>query len=273
MEEREPLRLTFELPAQALDQAARLLEAVRLLLEAGQARGIPARQPLEQGESAGFDEDRFRALSGERGEDVSSAPLSPAAETSAAAAAAAPSPIEPPGETAPAASAPSDRMAEVPAVPTAGEVVSMEPGEAESVRYDLESLEDPEVVQTPEREQAEPPGPLPGDQSSPPEPPGVQTGDMVPIPDAPTARPEAGQSLEDLPAAEVTVQYEAAPPPGAVQTSVTPVAEQVPDSFRRTGRDEAYSALAPRPAPLTAEAVNLAFRRDDRRYDNGFPFY
>ena len=39
MEEREPLRLTFELPAQALDQAARLLEAVRLLLEAGQTRG------------------------------------------------------------------------------------------------------------------------------------------------------------------------------------------------------------------------------------------
>ena len=272
MEEREPLRLTFELPAQALDQAARLLEAVRLLLEAGQARDIPARQSLERGESAGFDEDRFRALAGERGEDVSSAPRSPAAETSAAAAAAAPSPIEPPGETAPAASAPSDRMAEVPAAPTAGEVVSMEPGEAESVRYDLESLEGPEVVRTPEREQAEAHGPLPEDQSSPPEPPGVQVGDMVPIPDAPTARPEAEQSLEDLPAAEVTVRYEAAPP-GAVQASVTPVAEQVPDSFRRTGRDEAYSALAPRPAPLTAEAVNLAFRRDDRRYDNGFPLY
>ena len=120
MEEREPLRLTFELPAQALDQAARLLEAVRLLLEAGQTRDLPARQPLERGESAGFDEDRFRALAGERGEDVSSAPRSPAAETSAAAAAAAPSPIEPSGETAPAASAPSDRMAEVPAVPPPG---------------------------------------------------------------------------------------------------------------------------------------------------------
>ena len=149
----------------------------------------------------------------------------------------------------------------------------MEPGEAESVRYDLESLEDPEAVRAPEREQAEAPGPLPEDQSSPPEPPGVQAGDMDPIPDAPTARPEAEQSLEDLPSAEVTVRYEAAPPPGAVQASVTPVAEQVPDSFRRTGRDEAYSALAPRPAPLTAEAVNLAFRRDDRRYDNGFPLY
>ena len=27
------------------------------------------------------------------------------------------------------------------------------------------------------------------------------------------------------------------------------------------------------PAPITAEAVSLAFRRDDRRYDNGFPLY
>lgn len=29
----------------------------------------------------------------------------------------------------------------------------------------------------------------------------------------------------------------------------------------------------PGPAPLTAEAVSLAFQRDDRRYDNGFPLY
>ena len=27
------------------------------------------------------------------------------------------------------------------------------------------------------------------------------------------------------------------------------------------------------PAPLTAEAVSLAFQRDGRRYDNGFPLY
>ena len=27
------------------------------------------------------------------------------------------------------------------------------------------------------------------------------------------------------------------------------------------------------PAPLTAESVALAFQRDDRRYDNGFPLY
>lgn len=42
--------------------------------------------------------------------------------------------------------------------------------------------------------------------------------------------------------------------------------------------DEGRAALRERlvtqgPAPLTAEAVSLAFRRDDRRYDNGFPLY
>lgn len=31
--------------------------------------------------------------------------------------------------------------------------------------------------------------------------------------------------------------------------------------------------VSPGPAPLTAEAVALAFQRDDRRYDNGFPLY
>ena len=31
--------------------------------------------------------------------------------------------------------------------------------------------------------------------------------------------------------------------------------------------------VIPGPAPLTAEAVSLAFERDGRRYDNGFPLY
>ena len=31
--------------------------------------------------------------------------------------------------------------------------------------------------------------------------------------------------------------------------------------------------VAAGPAPLTAQAVSLAFQRDDRRYDNGFPLY
>lgn len=36
---------------------------------------------------------------------------------------------------------------------------------------------------------------------------------------------------------------------------------------------DAEQLLSAGPAPLTAEAVSLAFRRDDRRYDNGFPLY
>ena len=35
----------------------------------------------------------------------------------------------------------------------------------------------------------------------------------------------------------------------------------------------AEELVVPGAAPLTAEAVSLAFRRDGRRYDNGFPLY
>lgn len=277
MEERETLRLTFELPAQALDQATRLVEAVRLLLEAGQARDLPPQRQMERGESAGFDEERFRALAAEDGETFSSAPLPPAAEAAPPAEiAAASGPAETPGEAVPAEPVPpelSGRMAEVLAAPTAGEAVSPGPAEAEAAGYDAEAQGDPEAVRPPEMERAEVPGALSEDLNPPPEPPSVQAGDMVPIPDAPTAQPEAEQNLEDLPTAEVTVRYEASPPPGTVQAGVTPVAEQIPGSLRRGGQGEISSSISPRPAPLTAEAVNLAFRRDDRRYDNGFPLY
>ena len=35
----------------------------------------------------------------------------------------------------------------------------------------------------------------------------------------------------------------------------------------------AEELVAAGPAPLTAESVSLAFRRDGRRYDCGFPLY
>ena len=40
---------------------------------------------------------------------------------------------------------------------------------------------------------------------------------------------------------------------------------------RWSGVTEELAAAGP--APLTAEAVSQAFRRDGRRYDNGFPLY
>lgn len=44
-----------------------------------------------------------------------------------------------------------------------------------------------------------------------------------------------------------------------------------PPASRWTGVTE--ELVTPGPAPLTAEAVSLAFQRDGRRYDNGFPLY
>lgn len=45
----------------------------------------------------------------------------------------------------------------------------------------------------------------------------------------------------------------------------------VPSAGRWDGLREELVAAGP--APLTAEAVSQAFRRDDRRYDRGFPLY
>ena len=50
-----------------------------------------------------------------------------------------------------------------------------------------------------------------------------------------------------------------------------------PETTPAEARGGAFAAVeelvSPGPAPLTAEGVALAFQRDDRRYDNGFPLY
>ena len=43
--------------------------------------------------------------------------------------------------------------------------------------------------------------------------------------------------------------------------------------YTQHGNSSVERLITVTPAPLTAEAVSLAFRRDDRRYDNGFPLY
>lgn len=61
---------------------------------------------------------------------------------------------------------------------------------------------------------------------------------------------------------------------------VEPLTAGVPD-FSALASPGASGAAAPSPAPqypesqpvVTAEALSLAFRRDDRRYDSGFPLY
>ena len=63
---------------------------------------------------------------------------------------------------------------------------------------------------------------------------------------------------------------EALPTPssaGGVISDVNPL------PFTQNGNRTVEQLITSAPAPLTAEAVSMAFRRDDRRYDNGFPLY
>ena len=65
-------------------------------------------------------------------------------------------------------------------------------------------------------------------------------------------------------------------PQGMNQQSRSPVIEHRSQPFEFVIRPfSGEFPLSPHDpaAPLTAEAVSLAFQRDGRRYDNGFPLY
>ena len=89
--------------------------------------------------------------------------------------------------------------------------------------------------------------------------------------------PEAGEmvwagSFQQAPeafAAGEAVWSETPPPPAA---GFPAAALEAAPPAGRMGREEEAQVIVG-PAAVTAEAVSLAFRRDDRRYDNGFPLY
>ena len=104
--------------------------------------------------------------------------------------------------------------------------------------------------------------------------------------DIPTVRPEVGQDTTELPAAREEMDAEGADVPvwnttgpedgqygieSPLGAGVVVTAEPDMPQSRWTSITE--ELVTPGPAPLTAESVSLAFQRDGRRYDNGFPLY
>lgn len=105
-------------------------------------------------------------------------------------------------------------------------------------------------------------------EAAPPEAEGVWAAEFggVQAPEAAEVLPAA----EHLPAASLRAEQmgpvpEASTAAGEVTSPLSPPLPQ-----RGGIREE---LVQEGPAPLTAEAVSLAFRRDDRRYDRGFPLY
>lgn len=94
--------------------------------------------------------------------------------------------------------------------------------------------------------------------------PGMNAAPAIPAPPA-----HSPAALEDTPGRPAAQVGSALPDPAAPWLPAGEAGKQ--PLFGRTGAEEALISAAP--APLTAESVSLTFRRDDRRYDNGFPLY
>lgn len=125
-----------------------------------------------------------------------------------------------------------------------------------------------------------------GGKSALPEIPAPQIREILQGPDIPTAEPEEIEFSPELSARSQinTEEGELPPPPGSeareavFQELTAPVAGYYPEVQLPEAPGGAWSGVREEltysgPAPLTAEAVSLAFQRDDRRYDNGFPLY
>ena len=100
------------------------------------------------------------------------------------------------------------------------------------------------------------------------DPPRAEGNPESAIPEAEAVWARAEERPADPPAASAGETAGTEEPPGAgFQMATGPAAAE----SRWSGVTQELAAAGP--APLTAEAVSQAFRRDGRRYDNGFPLY
>ncbi len=246
--------LQIQLPVSALGTLAKLLEQVRQLT-AGQGPGT------EEAGSGSFDPERFRALAAAEASLPQPEAVRAASEGQVPPAASAGAELRelselseerpgPRGTMAEAAEAASVRAGDFPldrAVPAGG------PVEAEKALGDAPSVQaGAEGAAQPSREE---PQRLP-----------AEVGEE--LTEAAAVRSEVGDVTEPVPAVRLTetAALEAVP-------SVAAVFGDGPGQPQGGRMVMAEELTAPGPAPLTAQAVSMAFQRDERRYDAGFPLY
>lgn len=283
MNGQELIQVNLQLPASALDSLSRLAEQLRLLTAVSRQQSAAAQQAREQGENRFFDPERFQAL--QLGTDIpeireprtAARAVEPVADAEQAAVQMTaeelardvpvhaevfrevPAP-EGAGTTA-------DRYLEDPA--QAGPPDSGTPGDVGAVRSDIQEKSAAQAVR---QEVDEPAGEIPA----------VRTGGGRQVPDPPAIRLEPESRIpEPEMAREEMAVWDAVPlavRAGMASDTAAPsdaglVIAAGPDTpqSRWTGLEEKVTAAGP--APVTAESVSLAFQRDGRRYDNGFPLY
>ena len=254
MEGQQPVQVHLQLPAGTLAGLTRLVEQLRLLAaELGGGTGTPAALPVEAGHNSEFDPQRYEALrQGPDTADPGAAQADPSGleEAQAVRTSAAAEPEAPAG------------TADAAGMPSAG-TEKEEPAE----------LEHP---------QEEPPAPPSAADAPAEEPASAWTEAEHPVEEPAAVRLEPESRIPEAEAAwarggarEPTVQTARAGgfSGGAEPPSAGFVPASALEELSRRPRGPARELAEAGPAPLTAEAVSLAFRRDGRRYDNGFPLY
>ncbi len=251
MDEQELIQVNLRLPSSALDSLSNLAEQLRKLTAAIKGAPLPSGTSEEVVESGFFDPERFRALRQE-------------AEKSA---------VRISEDRSPEARAVTAKVLEQVRDPESAGQMELSAGEVreESIpRKDPEHLEP--ASQAAEQTAAE----------SSEEIPSVRLETETQVPDAPSVRMEPESRIPE--AEEVWAQPEERefPLPAAQTEPLTGVETPLGAGIVVTAQPEAPASrwtgvteelVTSGPAPLTAEAVSLAFQRDGRRYDNGFPLY
>ena len=257
MEDR--IQLSIQLPLEELSRFSRLVDQLQQMMTAAEAGGT---RKQEAEDSPAFDPTRFQELMAREASFREPAPATGDA----------PQPtVYEPGDLPPAPGAAAE-MSPAPEAPTVQSKISPL-GEAPSAKGDISPLVDPVTAQA---------------ETSPlPEISAGQIEASLQEIQIPTAAPEDSAVLPEPPVPnQETVQEEGAlPSPSEVtareqflQELTVPVAGYYPEVQLPEAPGGSWSGVQEEltfsgPAPLTAEAVSLAFQRDDRRYDNGFPLY
>ena len=252
MEEEKVIQLSVQLPAQSLQGLTDMVRQLRQLaaeLRGGSAGGA------ERMENSAFDEERFLAM-----HEV------PAARSVQADADAAGGAVS---------AARQEVRRQIPEPDDAGQALSggaPEDPDQPAPRGPEEQLRQEERQTESQADSREETAEIPAVQASadtPMEDPRRAEGEPESaLPEAEAVWAQAEERRMDVSAAAVQETAGPEDPAGAgFQMAEGPAAAE----SRWNGVAEELAAAGP--APLTAEAVSQAFRRDGRRYDNGFPLY
>ena len=252
-DEQELIQVNMQLPASALDGLSRLTEQLRKLTSVLNGLGRGGGTSEEIVESGFFDLERFQTL--QRQSEETARRSAQVKEASAQAVR-------------------SDMMEDIQEPESAGR--ELETGTDTSDQVDSFSLDETAELEVPVRtegiareetaEEIPVVRPVMEDQAS--EAKSVRMEPDSQIPEAEETWAQAEAAEVPLPAAQAEISADTESPLGA---GIVVTAQPEPPASRWTNMTEELVTAGP--APLTAEAVSLAFQRDGRRYDNGFPLY